>query len=60
LRGQKYLKGRDAIYPMDLDRWLQNAGIQIRSGDALLIRTGRWARRAAEGEWQIDRGTFLV
>ena len=27
------------------------AGIKIGAGDALIVRTGRWAKRAAEGPW---------
>ena len=30
--------------------------ITIGAGDALLIRSGRWARRAAEGPWAYNKG----
>jgi len=51
LFGVEYLKGRRAIYPEDLDAWEKKAGINVQSGDVILIRTGRWARYKAEGEW---------
>lgn len=53
LWGLKYLPGSRAIFPEDLDEWERKTGVQVESGDAVIIRTGRWARRAAEGEWNI-------
>ena len=49
------LKGLDAletgthVYPEDIEAWEEHAGVRIESGDALLLRTGRWARRAEHG-----------
>jgi kynurenine formamidase len=57
LRGVKFLKGGTAIYPEDLDAWLTKAGVKLETGDAVLIRTGRWARRAAEGLWKYEENT---
>jgi kynurenine formamidase len=54
LFGSKYLKGR-AIYSEDLDAWEKKTGVRIQSGDAVLIRTGRWARLEAEGEWDTRK-----
>jgi kynurenine formamidase len=51
LLGVKYLKGSRAIYPQDLDAWERKAGVKVGSGDAVFVRTGRWARYEAEGEW---------
>jgi kynurenine formamidase len=53
LFGVKYLKGSRAIYPADLDAWEKKAGVTVTSGDVVLINTGRWLRREAEGEWDI-------
>jgi kynurenine formamidase len=53
LRGVPYLSGGDRIFPTDLDAWERTSGVQVVSGDALVIRTGRWARRAAAGPWPI-------
>jgi hypothetical protein len=46
-----WLEPSTPIYPEDLEAWEKFAGIKIGAGDALLIRTGRWAKRAAEGPW---------
>ena len=53
LFGVPYLDGERRIYPDDLDACERQAGVSASSGDALMIRTGRWARRAAEGAWPI-------
>lgn len=55
LWGENYLEGGKAIYPEDLDAWLGKAEVEVKRGDALLIRTGRWTRQAAEGEWPIEQ-----
>jgi len=47
LQGVPYLADDAAIYPEDLEAWEKKAGIHIGSGDAVFIRTGRWARDAA-------------
>jgi kynurenine formamidase len=53
LFGSKYLKGSRAIYPANLDAWEKKTGVKIQSGDAVFIRTGRWARWETEGEWDM-------
>ena len=35
------------MYAEDIEAWEERAGIRLGPGDALLLRTGRWARRAA-------------
>ncbi len=56
LRGKRYLEPGEAIYPADLDAWEKEAGFRVRSGDVLLIRTGRWTRRAEKGPWPVSDG----
>jgi kynurenine formamidase len=51
LKGVEYLEPGTRIYPEDLDAWVRQAGLTIRPGDAVFIRTGRWARRDAHGPW---------
>lgn len=51
LKKVKWLEPSTPIYVEDLEAWEAFAGIRIGAGDALIIRTGRWARRAAEGPW---------
>ena len=45
LKGVPYLEPGERIYPADLEAWEQQAGMRVAAGDALFIRTGRWARR---------------
>lgn len=51
--GVRFLEGNRAIYPDDLDAWEKKAGVKVESGDALLIRTGRWTRGEVEGTWDV-------
>lgn len=55
--GKKYLEGSRAILPEDLDLWEKQSKLRVQPGDALLFRTGRWARRAAEGSWDIMKNS---
>jgi kynurenine formamidase len=55
LKGLPYLEPGTAIYPEDLDAWEKKTGVRISSGDVVLIRTGRWARRIAKGPWDTAR-----
>jgi kynurenine formamidase len=51
--GVRYLDGQRAIYAEDLEAWEKKAGLKVQSGDAVLIHTGRWARREAVGAWDV-------
>ncbi|MCG8414225.1 MAG: cyclase family protein [Pseudomonadales bacterium] len=55
LRGVDYLEPSTPIYVEDLEAWEEFAGIKIGSGDALFVRTGRWAMREAQGPWLYGR-----
>ena len=54
LKGVDYLEPSSPIYPEDLDAWEKMAGVKVGSGDIIFIRTGRWARRAAKGPWNVS------
>jgi kynurenine formamidase len=54
LRGLPYLDKTDHISAADLDLWERKTGVHVTSGDAVLIRTGRWALRNAKGPWDIS------
>jgi kynurenine formamidase len=56
LRGVEYLEPGTALYVEDLEAWEKKAGLKISSGDAILVRTGRWARRAKLGPWNVGQG----
>jgi kynurenine formamidase len=55
LRGVPYLEPGTPVYVSDLEAWEKFAGVKIGSGDVLLVRTGRWARRAKLGPWNAAR-----
>jgi hypothetical protein len=47
----RWLEPSTPIYVEDLEAWERFANIKVGAGDALLVRTGRWAKREAEGPW---------
>ena len=53
LKGLPYLEPGTPIFVEDLEAWEKRAGIKVGPGDALLLRTGRWARRADKGSWNV-------
>jgi kynurenine formamidase len=53
-KGVDYLEPGTAIYPEDLEAWERKAGVKVGSGDVMIVRTGRWARRDAKGPWSIS------
>jgi kynurenine formamidase len=55
LKGVPYLEPGTRIYVEDLETWERQAGIRVSSGDAVFVRTGRWARRAEVGPWNVAR-----
>lgn len=56
MRGVDWLDPSTPIYVEDLLDWEEFADVTISSGDALFVRTGRWAKRDAEGPWQYGQG----
>ena len=57
LKGVPYLEPGTRIFPADLEAWEKRSGVKAGAGDALLIRWGRWARRAQLGAWAVDEGS---
>ena len=55
LKGVPYLEPGTPIYAQDIEAWERMAGVKVSAGDALFIRTGRWARRAAVGPFETSR-----
>lgn len=49
LRGVPHLAPGTRVYREDIEEWEERTGAAVEPGDVLLIRTGRWARRRAEG-----------
>ncbi len=55
LKGVEYLEPGTSIYREDLEAWETDTGITVGPGDIVLVRSGRWARRAVEGPWATGR-----
>jgi len=55
LRNVPYLEPGTPIYVEDLEAWEKKSGVKIASGDAMLVRTGRWARREKLGPWNVGQ-----
>ena len=56
LKGVDWLEPGDGISVDDLEAAEAAQGVTVRSGDILLIRTGRDSRREAEGAWPPFNG----
>jgi kynurenine formamidase len=54
LKGVPYLEPGTRIFPEDLEAWEKKTGVKAMAGDALLLRWGRWTRRAKLGPWPIN------
>ena len=55
LKGVPYLEPGTAVYQEDVEAWEKMSGAKIQSGDVILLRTGRWARREKVGPWSVGR-----
>jgi kynurenine formamidase len=55
LKKVAYLEPGTPVTAADIEAWEKLAGVKVGSGDALFIRTGRWARRAALGPFDTSR-----
>ncbi|HYM25813.1 MAG TPA: cyclase family protein [Vicinamibacterales bacterium] len=53
LRKVPCLEPGTPIYAEDLEAWEKMAHVTIAAGDAVLVRTGRWARRDKLGPWNV-------
>jgi kynurenine formamidase len=60
LKGVPYLEPGTPIFVEDIEAWEKKANVKVSSGDILLFRTGRWARREKLGPWPIARNAAGV
>jgi len=73
LKGVDYMEPGTPIYPEDLEAWEKQAGVKVAAGDAVFVRTGRWAMRSLKGpsrtyaglyascaKWLHDRGVAIL
>lgn len=56
LKGVEYVEPGTPIYVEDLEAWEEETGIRVRPGDVVLVRGGRWARRADLGPFDAGEG----
>ena len=49
LKGVPYLEPGTAVSREDIEAWERHTGVKISSGDAILLRTGRWRHQAEVG-----------
>lgn len=54
--GVDFLEPGQAITSADLEAWEAKSGVTIRSGDALLVRSGRWERERQLGPSHLAKG----
>jgi kynurenine formamidase len=55
LKNLPYLEPGTPVFQEDIEAWEKKAGITIGPGDAIFLRTGRWARRTASGPWTVGQ-----
>jgi kynurenine formamidase len=55
LKNLPYLEPGTPVFTEDLEAWEKKAGMKVSAGDAIFLRTGRWARRAKLGPWNISQ-----
>ena len=55
LKGVDYLEPGTPVYPEDLEAWEKKTGVKVSAGDVVFVRTGRWARWAAKGPWNVGQ-----
>src|SRR5262249_39023662 len=48
-----YLEPGTNVMLSDIEAWEKKAGVKVGPGDAVVLRTGRWARRKALGPWRV-------
>ena len=57
LKHVPYLEPGTRIFIEDLEAWEKQTGVKVAPGDAIFIRTGRWARRSKTGPWNVGAET---
>ncbi len=55
LKQLPYLEPGTPVFVEDLEAWEKQAGVKVAPGDAIFLRTGRWARREKLGPWPVGR-----
>ena len=53
LKNLPYLDPGTPVFVEDVEAWERTAKVKVGPGDVVLLRTGRWARRAKLGPWNL-------
>jgi kynurenine formamidase len=56
LKNVPYLDAGAHVYIEDVEAWEKMAGLKVGPGDAIFLRTGRWAKRGKEGPFATLAG----
>lgn len=56
-RGTRWLEPGAPITADELTAWEARTGTKVGAGDAVVVRTGRWARRAEVGAWDVSQNS---
>jgi kynurenine formamidase len=57
LKGVDYLEPGTPVLAADIEAWEKEVGLTIGPGDVVLVRTGRWAKRADIGPYSLQEGS---
>lgn len=57
LRGVPYLEPGTPVLASDFEAWEKETGLTIGPGDVVLVRTGRWGKRAEIGPYSLMGGS---
>lgn len=57
LKGLPYLEPGTPVLASDIEAWEQQTGLRIGPGDIVLVRTGRWGKRAEIGPYSLMGGS---
>ena len=57
LRNVEYLEPGTPVFVEELEAWEKKARVKVSPGDAIFLRTGRWARREKVGPWAVGRNS---
>lgn len=55
LKKVPWLEPGTPVFVEDIEAWEKMANVKIGPGDAIFLRTGRWARREKLGPWAVGR-----
>ena len=55
LKNLPWLEPGTPVFVEDIEAWEKQAKVKVGPGDAIFLRTGRWARRAKLGPWNVGQ-----